>query len=137
MIELLRTLSQALCEAHVTAANIAERIGRAQPRTGSLAPLLVEPKDSSITQAEIVGDSDSAPPAYIRLTLTASTLTLDAMRAAFGEGSSVPRSRPGQGARWLFHVRPQGRRYECALIVETTAAGSDVQTVTLRRDQRV
>ncbi len=137
MIELLLTLSMALCEADITVARAAALIGAPQPRAGSLAPLVVTTNEANITHAEVVGDSDSAPPAYVRLTLAAAALTLDEMRDAFGEGSIVPRSRPDQGARWMFHVRPPSKPFECALIAEAAANGSSVHIVTLRRDQKL
>ena len=64
-------------------------------------------------------------------------MTLDDLRTAFGEASSIPRSRPGEGARWAFYVRGQGHPYDCALIVETATGGPAIEIVTLRRDQKL
>jgi hypothetical protein len=134
MMDLLQTLCKALCEPDITVARASKLIGNPRPRAGALAPLVIEPAAAGVTHAEIVGDSDSAPPAYVRLTLTPNALTLDDLQAAFGEGNRVPRSRPGQGARSTFYARPAGKAHTCALIAETADDGA-VQTLTLRRDQ--
>ncbi len=144
MIELLLKLSAALCESDITVAAVASLLGKPLPRAGVLSPLSVDPAQAEVSRAEIVArdeadEIEDQAPYTVRLTVApAASLTLADLHAAFGRGSSLPRSRPGQGNRWQFHTRSAGTGFDCTLIAETKDSVSEaLGTITLRRDKRL
>jgi hypothetical protein len=135
MIEFLRRLVSALCDADATVTGVAALIGDLQPRTSDLSPWEVALRAPGVQSAEITDEGDGATPDYLRLELASDAgLTLAQLREAWGDAQTVPRSRPGQGARWAFTVRvPPSAATQCTVFCEM-ASGDTVRRLTLRRD---
>lgn len=135
MIEFLRQLVSALCDAHASVNGVAALIGALQPRTSDLSPWEVTPRAPGVLSVEITDEGDGATPDYLRLELAGDAgLTLAQLREVWGDAQAVPRSRPGQGARWAFTVRvPPSAPAQCTVFCEM-ASGDTVRRLTLRRD---
>ncbi len=133
MNKTLKRLLDLLTQANVSSIQAARVLGGSITPGTLVRPMEVTPEDPAFARAQIMPGAEAEPVYTVELTPGTLALHLDALSAAFGTGSPIPRSRPGQPARLMFQHRPEGAAHFVTVFASHDEAGS-VSLLLLRRD---
>lgn len=143
MIETLQKLCNVLSQSPLTAPQAATSIGKIIEDPGKDLALRVQPSNPGFKAALIVRQAGTNDPAHVELTLAEpSTLSLKALRDAFGKSSKLPNLHVNSSKRLIFEVDLPNTSHTCAVIANVMPGkngteDSMVTAVIIRRDIRL
>ncbi len=143
IIETLQKLCQVLSTAPLTAQETANSLGTIVEDMGKDLPVIFRPSDPSFREARIVRQVGTNEPAHVEMVLAKpGTLSVETLKAAFGNYSELPLQDLDDSDRIIFYVDIPNLPRTCAVIADLTpgkpgAEDGTVIAVTVRRDIRL
>ncbi len=143
IIETLQKLCQVLSTAPLTAQETANSLGTIVEDMGKDLPLIFRPSDPSFREATIVRQVGTNEPAHVEMVLAKpGTLSVETLKAAFGNYSELPLQDLDDSDRIILYVDIPNLPRTCAVIADLTLGTQGVEdgsviAVTVRRDIRL
>ncbi len=143
MIETVQKLCQLLSTEPLTAPEVATSLGTIVEDPGKNLPLIVRPSNPFFKEAQVVRQFETNEPAHVELLLAEpGALSVEALKATFGDYSEPPKLHWNSPQKIIFYVNKPNLPRTCAVIAdvrpgEQGAKDGTVTAVTVRRDIRL